>query len=202
MRRRTLLGTGGLLFVSGCLGMGGDESGPTTVSGTGDHTESGIELDAGLTVVESQHGGRKGFETALVSEGGSESVFAFHVGEYHGEDAALVDGGTYDLTVEADGDWEVEIRQPRAESGDPVPDSLSGDRPAVRGPYEFGGQHSAVASHDGSGSFEVRVFPATGEHATLLFSDLGTVEGETDFEHEGVGWVDVEAAGEWTLELR
>lgn len=202
MRRRTLLAAGGLIAVSGCLGTGGDEKGPTTVTGSGDHTESGIELDAGLTLVESQHSGRKGFETALVAESGSETVFAFHVGEYDGEGAALVDGGTYRLTVEADGDWEVEIRQPRAGSGDPVPESVSGDRPAVRGPYEFGGQHSAVGTHDGSGDFKVQVFPATGEHATLVFTDLGTFEGETDFEYEGVGWIDVEAAGEWTLELR
>lgn len=202
MRRRTLLATGGLAFVAGCLGMGGDEGGPTTVSGSGDHTESGIELDAGLTVVESQHSGRKGFNTTLVSGSESETVFAFHVGEYHGEDAALLDGGSYQLTVEADGDWEVEIRQPRDGSGDPVPESISGDRPAVRGPYEFDGQHSAVGSHDGSGDFKVQVFPATGEYATLLFTDLGTFEGETEFEHEGVGWIDVEAAGEWSLELR
>jgi hypothetical protein len=202
MRRRTLLATGGLIAVSGCLGTGGDGSGPTTVSGSGDHTESGIDLDAGLTVVESRHSGRRGFKTTLVSESESETVFAFHVGEYHGEDAALLDGGSYRLTVEADGDWEAEIRQPRDESGDPVPDSVSGDRPAVRGPYEFGGQHSATATHEGSGSFEVRVFPATGDLAALLFSDLGSVEDETEFEYEGVGWIDVEAAGEWTLELR
>lgn len=208
MRRRTLLVSGGSLAVAGCLGSinSGNGSGPegsgdriASVSGTGGHTEPGIELDAGLTVVESHHRGQKGFKSILVGESGSETVFGFHVGAYDGADAALLSSGEYELSVEADGEWEIEIRQPRADEGDQPPDSLSGDRATVSGPYQFDGEYSATASHEGSGDFKVWVYPGTGEHGTLVFTDLGSFEGETTFEHEGIGWIDVEAAGEWTL---
>lgn len=210
MRRRTLLVSGGSLAMTGCLGSinsgNGSESEDSedriaSVSGTGDHTEPGIELDAGLTVVESHHQGEKGFKSMLVSDGGSETVFGFHVGVYDGASAALLSNGEYELSVEADGEWEVEIRQPRADEGEQFPESLSGDRPTVDGPYQFDGEYRATASHEGSGDFKIWVYPGTGEHGTLVFTDLGSFEGETTFEHEGVGWIDVEAAGEWTLTL-
>lgn len=210
MRRRTLLVSGGLLAMAGCLGLTDSGNGSdsedsddrtVSVTGTGDHTEPEIELDAGLTVVESHHEGQEGFKSMLVDESGSETVFGFHVGAYDGEGAALLSGGEYELAVEADGEWEIEIRQPRAEEGEGPAGSLSGDRSVVRGPFQFDGKHSATASHEGSGNFKIWIYPATGEHGTLVFTDLGSFEGETTFEYEGVGWIDVEAAGEWSLTI-
>lgn len=59
------------------------------------------------------------------------------------------------LDVEADDDWEVEIRQPRAASGEGMPQSLSDGGNRVLGPFEFDGTHVASGSHDGERNFAV-----------------------------------------------
>jgi len=82
-----------------------------------------------LTVVEATHtNGESNFQVSLVG-GEFDDLFVNAIGEYDGETAALIDEGEYTLDVEADGDWEVEIRQPRAASGDSLPQSLEGDTP-------------------------------------------------------------------------
>lgn len=200
MRRRTYLAALCTPLLAGCLG---DDDTPAEVSfsGSGDHSEEGIEIEEGLTVIESVHEGRTGFMVKLVSEGGSNHVFAMQVGEYHGEAPSLLEAGTYRLEVDADGPWEVDIRQPRADSGDAVPDSLSGTRAEVFGPYEFEGEYDATGVHEGSGDFDVWIFPQDMSSRTLLFNELGSVDEETTFDHDGLGWVAVDAAGEWELTL-
>lgn len=204
MRRRNFVAGTLVAGLAGCLGFGNDSEGGTVteLSDSGDHTESGLELDPGLTTVESNYEGPRGFVVKLVDEGGSETTFAFHVGEYAGETASLMDGGEYSLRVESEGPWDVTVRQPRAEEGEALPDSLSDDKSAVYGPYEFTGSYEVTGTHSGSGEFGARIYPQTNESATLLFQDLGDFEGETTVEYEGVGWIAVKAAGDWTLDFQ
>lgn len=202
MRRRPFIAGTLVAGLAGCLGFG-DDAGETVISlsDSGDHTETGLALEPGLTTVEASYEGPRGFVVALVDEGGAATRFAFTVGEYAGETADLLDGGEYALSVEAEGSWEVTVRQPRAETGEEVPQSLSDDRSAVYGPYEFAGAYDVTGSHVGSGDFGVRIYPQTNDSATLLFQDLGEFEGETSVEYDGVGWIAVDAAGEWTLDF-
>lgn len=176
---------------------------PRSFSGSGAEVEAGIDIAGGLVVVDAEHtGGSSNFQVKLVpSLGQYDELFVNEIGEYEGETAALIDADTYTLDVEADGDWNVEIRQPRADSGESLPVSLDGDRNVVEGPFEFGGSHVATGSHSGQSNFQVIVYPPEGDFGELVFNEIGEYEGETTFRHGGVGWVAVVGDGDWTVEM-
>lgn len=216
MKRRVFLGSAGAITLSGCIGNDSDEVTPDTdvgdeeqtadqtifqESGVGDLSESGITLEQGLTTVSATHDGNTGFDVSLVDSTGSSSQFVFVVGDYDGTMGDILSADEYDLLIETDGSWEVMIEQPRADQGDPVPEQLSGDASAFHGPFDFNGSYNVSATHEGSGDFRVEVLPPTGDDWELVLTDLGVVELETEFDFEGIGYVDVEAYGDWSLDI-
>jgi len=153
-----------------------------------------------LTVVEATHtNGESNFQVSLVG-GEFDDLFVNAIGEYDGETAALIDEGEYTLDVEADGDWEVEIRQPRAASGDSLPQSLEGDTPKSMDHSSSMGATSLPGATAARRISSPRV-PAEGSFGELVFNEVGQYDGETTFRHSGVGWVAVQAGGDWSLEL-
>ncbi|WP_121744420.1 hypothetical protein [Natronorubrum halophilum] len=179
-----------------------DEPEPQSFSGSGASVEDGVSIEGGLTVVDATHtGGSSNFQVSLVNDSEYDDNFVNAIGEYDGASADLLDADEYMLDVEADGDWDVEIRQPRAASGDSLSQSLSGDSPAVAGPFEFSGSHIASGSHSGSSNFAVQIYPAEGSFGELVFNEIGEYDGETTCNFDGVGWVDVQADGEWAIDL-
>ncbi|WP_459191802.1 hypothetical protein [Halosimplex sp. J119] len=157
----------------------------------------------GLTIVEATHSGSQNFIVKLVPEEGEfDTIVINHIGDYDGAAAELVDGGTYQLDVDADGDWDITLRQPRPQSGDSLPQSFDGDGPDVFGPFEFSGSsHTASGSHDGEQNFIVEVFPLEGISPEVVFNEIGEFEGETTFRPADLGYVAVTADGSWTLEM-
>lgn len=189
-------------------GEGGDGesvSGPDPIelSGSGATVEDGVDIQGGLTTVKASHtGGESNFQVMLVpSEGEYDALFVNVIGEYDGTSAELLETDTYQVDIEADGDWELTIRQPRADSGDGVPQSLSGNGPDFFGPFEFGGSHTASGSHSGDGNFQARVLPPEGDFGELVFNEIGQYEGETTFRADGIGYVDVNANGDWSIDI-
>lgn len=172
-------------------------------SGSGAAVEDGVDIEGGLTVVDAIHtGGSGNFQVHLVpSDGDYDEMFVNEIGEYEGETAALINADAYQLDVEADGDWEIEIRQPRAVSGDSLSQSMSDDKSQVFGPFEFNGSHTATGSHSGDGNFQVHVYPPEGDFGELVFNEIGEYDGETTFRHDGIGYVAVQANGDWSLDL-
>jgi len=115
-----------------------------------------------LTVVEATHtNGESNFQVSLVG-GEFDDLFVNAIGEYDGETAALIDDeGEYTLDVEADGDWEVEIRQPRAASGDSLPQSLGATPPkSMDHSSSMGATSLPGATAARRGDFQVHVYPA------------------------------------------
>lgn len=180
----------------------GDQPAPQTVSGTGSAVES-VSVEGGLTVVESEHHGSDTFRVRLRDEDGASAPFVDDAGAYEGAKASLLEAGTYTVDVEADGDWRIEVRQPRATAADAdaLPQTVSDEIPAVVGPFAFDGSHSAAAEHDGEGYFQVRIFPEAGTNPEMVILEKGEYEGETTFSYDGVGWIDVDADGPWSLDL-
>lgn len=170
-------------------------------SGTGDAVEEGIELEDGLTAIHATHTGSGRFHITLDPENGRFTPFFNVIGEYDGTTAALLGAGTYQLEVIADGEWEVTLMQPRAESGAGLPQSVSGEQDDVFGPFEFDGSHTATLSHSGDDIFDVQVFPPESNGVVSVTTQLGEYEGETTFQHDGVGFVAVKAAGDYSVEL-
>lgn len=178
-----------------------DQPETVTFSGTGATVEEGVSIEGGLTVVDATHSGDSNFQVHLVDDTEYDEMFVNEIGDYSGETADLIDGGEYLLDVEADGDWEIEVRQPRANTGDDLPQSLEGEGPTVVGPIEFGDTHIAEGMHSGDSNFQVHVYPQYGSYGELVFNEIGEFEGETTFSHNEIGWVAIQADGGWELDL-
>ena len=160
--------------------------------------------DANENEDDAEEGGDRADEDAD-EEDGAESVlfvkssFVDSSGEYEGQTAHPVDEGTYVLSVVADGDWEVTVRQPRAESGDEPPISLSGDGNEVHGPFEFDGSHQPSGDYDGE-RIVTNVYSPSGDTTVFAFNE-SNIENPSEFEFEGVGYVTVKSDGEWEVEI-
>lgn len=177
------------------------EIGDQSFSGSGQEVREGISVEGGLTVVEATHDGESNFQVSL--EGGSEfgELFVNQIGDFDGAQANLVDEGEYILDVNADGNWDVTIRQPRAVEGEQLPVSISGEGARVYGPVQFEGTGIAAGEHSGESNFQVQIYPMEGLFGELVFNEIGEVDGETSYSFDEIGWIDINADGEWSLEF-
>lgn len=180
-------------------GVAGDDLETAGFSGSGDETVDDVGLEGGLTVLAATHDGSRRFTVTLVGE--NEETMIRHVGEYRGAVADHLEGGTYRLEVEADGDWELVLSHPRASSGRALPATLEDDEDDVYGPFSFDGSTTLSGTHGGDGNFIVRVLSPDGEFRQLAINEIDRYEGEESIDYEGVGYVAVRAGGEWSLDL-
>lgn len=161
-----------------------------------------INIDGGLTVIDAAHSGSSNFQVHLASSTDDRcELFVNEIGAYTGENARFLEPGAYFLEVEADGDWWLEVRQPRSASGAELPQSLHDDKPRVVGPFEFDGSHTATCSHRGDRNVQVLLLPAESRSGEFVVDEIGPYAGEQRFDYTGIGYIGVEAYDEWTLEL-
>lgn len=185
------------------------EPDPYEFEGDGSEVREDVEIEDGLTVVQAtyDHSGISNFIVELVPEEGNfDQLFQNELEPYEGARAAVLDGGTYLLDVTADGPWTVDIYQPRAEEGEFLPREFEGESDRVYGPFAFEESHVATGSHAGERNYIVEVLPmkldAFGGVTELVFNEIGTVEtAETAFRFDGIGWIGVQADGEWELAM-
>ncbi|WP_049890768.1 hypothetical protein [Natrinema versiforme] len=181
-----------------------DEPDPLTVGGTGATVTDEFELEGGVTIAEAVHDGEVNFIVELIpTDNGYEELLINAIGEYDGASGVLAEQGTYLLDIDADGEWEIEIRQPRstADEADSLPVELEGEGSTWDGPFLFDGLGQANGSHEGQGNFIVEILPQEDLFSELVFNELDQFEGETTFDIDGVGFVTVEAAGTWSLSM-
>jgi len=170
-------------------------------SGSGEEVRRDISIEGGLTVVQASHSGESNFQVSLVNDSEFDDNFINVIGDFDGAQADLIEGGEYILDVNADGSWEIDIRQPRSGQGDSLPVSFSGSGPDVVGPVQFSGTGVATGEHDGESNFQVQIYPMTGSFGELVFNEIGSFSGETAFSFNNVGWIDVNADGSWSVEF-
>lgn len=170
-------------------------------AGSGQEVRQGVSIQGGLTVVRASHSGERNFQVSLANDSEYDDNFINVIGDFDGAQAELIDGGEYILDVNADGSWELDIEQPRSGQGESLPTSFSGNGPEVIGPVQFSGTGIATGEHDGERNFQVQIYPMTGSFGELVFNDIGSVSGETTYSFDGIGWIDVNADGNWTVEL-
>ncbi|MFA9501619.1 hypothetical protein ACERIM_02435 [Natrinema sp. H-ect1] len=191
-----------------------DESDEREFSGTGSEALEDVSVEGGLTVVDATHEGDGEFQVRLIPEedDGSEddtedtsetestgTLFADSSGEYDGQTAWHMEGGTYQLSVVAGGDWTVTVREPRETSGDSMPVSLEGTGNEVHGPFEFDGSHQPSGDYDGT-EINVTILSTTRESTQFVFHE-DSIENPTEFEFDGVGYVEVKSDGEWSVDI-
>lgn len=174
---------------------------PITFSGTGSSSGETVQMQEGLVVAESSHGGSGRFEISL--EGGQfPLVIASADGGFDGKEATYTEAREYTLNVVADGSWEVTIRQPRADSGESLPATYTGSGSDVVGPVDLSSDGTARFSHSGQFAVQVTVYPQIIDIAgPILFRSFGEFEDDTIYAGNGISWIDIDADGPWTLEL-
>lgn len=168
-------------------------------AGSGDSVESGLDLEEGLIVIEATHDGESNFAVHLVGPD-RDHLFVNEIGDYAGETAKSLEYGEYGLSVEADGDWEIEVRQPIVNRGYDLPAEESGAGDTLIGPYEFDGVHTLAATHDGKSNFAIHIYPETGR-PDLVVNEIGAYEGESSVRFSEPAWVAIRADGEWTVAI-
>ncbi|WP_241432752.1 hypothetical protein [Natrinema pellirubrum] len=169
-------------------------------SGTGNDVIADVPIEGGLTIIEALHEGGGDFGVRLIpGDDGSGTLFADSSGAYTGETARDLDEGAYELSVVADGTWEVTIRQPRDTSGENPPLSISGSGNEVHGPFEFDGTYQPSGDLDG-GRISVNILSSTGDSRQFVFNE-SSIASPSRFQYEDAGYIEVKSDGEWSVEI-
>ena len=180
-------------------GADGNEPAGQTFTGSGRRGIDDISLEAGLTIVDAVHEGGGDFEVRLIPDDAAGELFADASGAYDGQTARHLNGGSYLLSVVADGSWEVTVGQPRDTSGESLPLSINGDGNEVHGPFEFNGSHQPSGDYEGE-KISVNVLSSTDDSRAFVFHE-GSIANPAAFDFDGIGYIEIKSDGEWSLEI-
>lgn len=173
-------------------------------SDNGQRVTDSFALDGGLVVFTMDHDGSSNFQIELIDEdtGEIERYLANEIGEWQAEQPYYVPEGNYVLDVNADGNWNINVEQPRPSpseaEGPPV--SASDQYPNYIGPVQFDGLHRIRGEYNGDSNFVVWVLDEDGRERELIFNEIGEFEGEGTYSGNHVGYIRIEATGDWTVE--
>lgn len=164
-----------------------------------------FSLAGGFTTFDMAHDGESNFQVELIdtSSGDTEEFLANEIGTWEGLIPYYEPQGDYVLDVNADGSWEIIVRQPRhtLTNADSIPVTGEDDYPNYLGPVEFEGFHTATGEYGGDSNFAVWLIDDDGQNEDLLFNEIGSFEGETTINYSGLGYIRVQATGSWRIDV-
>jgi len=147
-------------------------------------------------------GGQANFIVELLGRDGQMvALLANDIGGYEGSVPQGVTEGEYVLSIQADGDWNLSILQPRPSSGTLPPLEQEGTGDYFIGPVQLSqGLARFELSHDGHANFIVTLMNRDGEWVDLLANEIGSYSGSKAVRvpYAGVYWLGIEADGAWT----
>lgn len=174
-------------------------------TGSGPALTDAFTLEDGVTTVEFDHDGESTFRTELVAISDTESndPLVEGRGPIKGGRAIVTRDDTYVLEITADRAWTIECEQPVVDGLDPdtLPYTDSGSGVDYTGPVLLTRRTELTTTHYGDSSVSIWAYTADGNRNHLVETS-GTVERRTGVRIDGPTWFDVDADGEWTLELR
>ncbi|ELY57579.1 polysaccharide deacetylase family protein [Natronolimnohabitans innermongolicus] len=173
-----------------------------SVDGSGATETDTFELSEGLVTGEFTHDGDGSFEASVVPADGAGGERLVTRADGDGESLAVVDGGSYRLEVDADGDWSIDLEQPEVHADDleSPPLEVTGTGSGTAGPLWAADDLSLGVTHDGDGAFVVDGVDADGGWERLVDQD-GPFNAMRSYAAGGVCWIDVEADGDWSIEV-
>ncbi len=174
--------------------------------GSGAEVTDEFSLEPGILTVDFSHTGERNFivnMVALEGEQWDDELLVNVIGDTEGSSVMSINGGQYQIDVDADGDWSLDLDQPEVTADDqqelPVEESGSGS--TWLGPFTADGVNEIHGTHDGERNFIVTGHDADGGWE-LMINEIGEYEGSGTFRAGGGAfWIDVEADGNWTLEI-
>jgi len=176
-----------------------------TFDGDGDSVTDETSLGGALTVVVSEFDdeGMDNYQVELEGEVDELLVNALEGGTFAG--AVPTPSGDYLFDITAPGGWGLTVGQPLAPEGEirTLPVEAAGEGPDVVGPVELDGGMTVSSEHDGEENFQVMIYDEddSGLAGELVFNEIGAYEGEERADYSGICWLDVEADGEWRIEI-
>lgn len=176
-------------------------------SGDGEAVTTDFSLQGGLTVFDMLHeNGESNFIVELkdAGSGETEEFLANQIGEWMGVYPVYSPEGSYFLEIDADGDWDITVKQPRPplSSAEPTPVSGSDEFPNYLGLTEFDSPTVVKGSYEGQGNFIVDLIDNEGRYVENLFNEIGQFEGEASTSFGGAGYIRVKATGGWSIEAQ
>lgn len=182
------------------------DPGTESFDGDGDAVTEEFSLGGALSVVvtEFDDEGMENYQAEFEGEVDELLVNALEGGTYAG--ALPTPNGDYLVDVTAPSGWEMTIGQPFApeEQIRTLPVEASGEGPDIVGPVELDGGMTVSGEHDGEANFQVHIYDEDDSErfdGEMVFNEIGEFDGETRADYEGICWIDVEADGEWSLEI-
>lgn len=174
-------------------------------SGSGQAVTDTVTIEGGLTTFSMEHDGDSNFQVELIdeSDGDTEEYLANEIGEWQADQPYYIPPGEYVLDVNADGNWNIDVAQPRPAPSDvsELPASTSDQYPSYIGPVRFDGLHTISAQYNGDGNFAVWVLDEDGQRQDLIFNEIGEFEGQSTYSGNHVGYIRIEATGDYELDV-
>ncbi|SIS03752.1 polysaccharide deacetylase family protein [Natronorubrum thiooxidans] len=162
-----------------------------------------IGLDDGVLSASFSHNGDGDFTVDLIPMGdGRDDSLVTTSGITAGESIAAVESGTYRLEVDADGPWSIDLFQPEvhADDLDSLPVEASGSGSGFVGPIWTDTDVRLELTHDGDGDFVVDGYGADGSRESIV-NKTGAFDNSRSYRAGGAVWINIEATGDWTLEV-
>jgi hypothetical protein len=182
---------------------------PLSFSGTGDKVTQLFSVQGGFVTFASFHNGSSNFIVRLRNaQGELEELIVNEIGSYDGIRGFGVQAGQYLLDIDADGTWEVVIRDESGPTiGEPPPLMVMDMGDGIFGPIQLpSGLVRFVMDHTGNSNFIVHLWPSSGGQfpAAFLANEIGTahVEAAENIATSGIYWLDVQADGQWTINVQ
>jgi len=174
-----------------------------TFEGSGSGDTATFDLDEGILVANVSHdGGEIAVDVTKPDGTGRNENLLTTSGNATGESIMAVDDDAYRLEVDADGAWSIDLSQPTVDSDEleDLPLEATGTGSAFVGPLWTEGGIRVVATHDGDGTFIVDGYDADGSREILVHR-TGEFDNSRSYKAGGPVWLNVEADGDWTLEV-
>lgn len=190
-----------------------------TLQGTGVTATGTFTLEKGLSIFHMTHDGNSNFSVWLYDAQTGETVdlLANVTGSYDGSTIVGVTGetmqasaGEHLLDVDADGNWEVIIEQPRPVTAPTAPQTFTGKGPDVpQAFYLEQGTATFHMVHDGTSNFAIWLYDRDGYSIDLLVNEIGPFDGSTVVgvtggifgAAPGIHYVAIEADGNWEVRV-
>ena len=196
------------------------EPDPINIEGNGDDVTSSFELIEGISIFHMTHDGDSNIIIRLYESTGDDYVLLVNeIGEYDGSKiAGIKDSYTADTSpgdhyfeIDADGNWEITIEQPRPTSAPKLPRTYSGIGDDVPSAFMLeDGNVKFELSHDWDSNFIVKLYNNDGEYMELLVNEIGEYDGSTSIKvgdsytadtSEGIHYLDITADGNWEVKM-
>ena len=173
------------------------------LEGSGPSDSPAVELSEGPLIGRFSHNGESTFEVEATPVDGTAATERFVTATRpDGESVTIVEDGTYEMSVEAEGAWSITLDQPGVHGDDltAIPVERDGTGSAVVGPLWTDGPLSVGITHDGAGPIIVDGYGVDGSWEQLV-NQTGEFDNSRSYDGIGVVWIAIEASGDWTLEL-